>query len=111
MNWQPPFQEATPREIKERLTQGDDLLLIDVREPDELQIAAIDGAESYPMSQAWAWIDSLPRDRELVIVCHHGARSAQVAYALTQRGYANVTNLTGGIDRWSDEVDPTVPKY
>lgn len=111
MNRQPPFNEATPREISARLTTGDDLLLIDVREPSEVQVAAIDGAESYPMSRAGEWIDSLPRDRELVIVCHHGARSAQVAYALAQRGYSNVTNLTGGIDRWSDEVDPAVPKY
>jgi rhodanese-related sulfurtransferase len=106
-----PFEQATPRDISERLTRGDDLALIDVREPYELALAAIDGAESYPMSRAWEWIDALPRDRALVIVCHHGVRSAQVAYALTQRGYTNVINLAGGIDRWTDEVDPAVPKY
>lgn len=111
MNWQPPFQEAAPREISERLARGDDLVLIDVREPYELQLAAIDGAQSYPMSRAWEWIDALPRDRALVIVCHHGVRSAQVAYALTQRGYAHVINLAGGINRWADEVDPDMPKY
>lgn len=106
-----PFKEATPREIKQRLDAGEDLTLIDVREPDELMIAVIDGAEEYPMSQARDWIDSLPRDRELVIFCHHGGRSMNVAMALAQRGHTNLTNMTGGINAWSEQVDPSVPKY
>lgn len=111
MNRHMPFKEATPREIKQRLDAGEDLVLIDVREPDEMMIAAIDGAQEYPMSQARTWIDALPKDRELVIFCHHGGRSMQVAMALAQRGHTNLTNMTGGINAWSDEVDPTVPKY
>jgi rhodanese-related sulfurtransferase len=111
MNSRMPFKEATPREIKDQLDAGVELVLIDVREPDELTIASIDGALEYPMSEARAWIDSLPKDRELVIFCHHGGRSAQVAMALVQRGHTNVTNMTGGINQWSEQVDPSVRKY
>lgn len=106
-----PFKEATPREIKRRLDVGEDLVLIDVREPEEVQLASIEQAEVYPMSQASGWIDSLPKDRELVIMCHHGGRSAQVAMALARRGHSNLTNMTGGIDAWSQEVDSSVPRY
>jgi rhodanese-related sulfurtransferase len=106
-----PFKQATPGEIKQRLDAGENLLLVDVREPDELIAASIDGAAEYPMSRARDWIDSLPRDRELVVFCHHGVRSMQVALALAQRGHTNVTNMSGGIEAWSDEVDRSVPKY
>ncbi|HEY0605993.1 MAG TPA: rhodanese-like domain-containing protein [Herpetosiphonaceae bacterium] len=104
-------KQARPREIKQRLDAGEDLVLIDVREPEEVRRASVEGAEVYPMSQAAGWIDSLPKDRELVIMCHHGSRSAQVAMALAQRGHSNVTNMTGGIDAWSQEVDSSVPRY
>lgn len=111
MNRTMPFKEATPREVKQRLDAGEELVLIDVREPEEIQRASVEQAEVYPMSQAAGWIDSLPKDRELVIMCHHGGRSAQVAMALAQRGYTNVTNMSGGIDAWSQEVDTSVPRY
>jgi rhodanese-related sulfurtransferase len=111
MNRKEPFGEITPREVRQRLDAGDNLLLLDVREPDEIRIAAVDAAEVQPLSQARSWIDNVPRDREVVVMCHHGGRSAQVAMALAQRGHTNVSNMVGGIDRWSDEVDPTVPKY
>lgn len=111
MNRNMPFKEATPREIKQRLDAGEDLALIDVREPDEVRRASVEQAEVYPMSQAVGWIDTLPKDRELVIMCHHGSRSAQVAMALAQRGHSNVTNMSGGIDAWSREVDASVPRY
>lgn len=106
-----PFKEATPHAIKQRIDSGEDLVVIDVREPQEVRIASIEGAEVRPMSQARDWIDTLPKDRELVIMCHHGGRSAQVAMALAQRGHTNLTNMTGGIDRWSQDVDPSVPRY
>lgn len=111
MNWSLPFKDATPREIKQRLDAGEDLLLVDVREPEELMIAAIEGAQEHPMSDAREWIDTLPKDRELIIFCHHGSRSMQVAIALAQRGYTRLTNMTGGIDQWSQQVDPGVPRY
>lgn len=111
MSQNKPFKEATPREVKQRLDTGEDLILVDVREPDEMMIAAIDGAEERPMSQVRDWMDALPKDRELVIFCHHGGRSAHATWALAQRGYTNVTNMSGGIDQWSQDVDPTVPRY
>ena len=111
MNWNLPFKEATPSQIKQRLDAGEDLVLIDVREPHELQVAAVADAQPYPMSEAYTWIDQLPKDRELVIMCHHGGRSRQVAAALAQRGYTEITNMSGGIDQWSVEVDPSVPRY
>jgi rhodanese-related sulfurtransferase len=111
MNRDMPFKEVTPGDVRQRLDAGDDLLLIDVREPEEVQRAAIEGAEVYPLSQAAGWIDSLPKDRDLVIFCHHGGRSAQVASALAQRGHANVSNMTGGIDAWSQQIDPNIPRY
>ncbi len=106
-----PFKEATPQEIKQRLDAGEDLLLIDVREPEEVRIASIESAEVRPLSQARDWISTLPKDRELVVMCHHGGRSAQVAMALTQMGHTSVTNMTGGINAWSEQIDPSVPKY
>ena len=102
---------ATPGEIDRRLKRGDDLLLIDVREPEEVAIASIKGALVRPMSQAERWIDTLPREGELVIFCHHGIRSMHVAMALVERGHNNVTNMAGGIDQWSTEVDRGVPRY
>ncbi|MCU1237641.1 MAG: Rhodanese domain protein [Candidatus Solibacter sp.] len=107
----PQVKSATPAEINARLTAGERLELIDVREPEELAIASIEGARPFPMSQAATWIDHLPGDVELVIICHHGMRSMQVAQALAHRGHQNITNLTGGIDLWTTQVDPTIPRY
>ena len=102
---------ATPAEIKQRLDRGEELMLIDVREPEEIAIARIQGAVLRPLSQAGRWIDTLPREIPLVIVCHHGIRSMHVAMALAERGYRNVTNMAGGIDLWSTQVDNSVPAY
>ncbi len=109
--WARMPKEITPHEVKRRLDAGDDLVLIDVRELEEVQVASIAGAQVYPLSQAHDWIDQLPRDREIVVFCHHGGRSAQVALALMQRGHTDVLNMAGGIDQWSQQVDPSVPRY
>jgi adenylyltransferase/sulfurtransferase len=106
-----PVPSATPAEIEARLNRGDELLLIDVREPEEVAIASIKGALVRPMSRAEVWIDTLPREGDLVIFCHHGIRSMHVALALSERGHANVINMSGGIDQWSTEVDRNVPRY
>jgi rhodanese-related sulfurtransferase len=106
-----PIQEATPEEIHRRREGGEDLLLIDVREQEEIAIAALPGALVCPMSRAAEWIDRLPKGQPLVIFCHHGIRSMRVAMALVERGHENVINMTGGIDLWSAEVDAGVPRY
>lgn len=107
----PPVPSASPAEIDQRLKRGDDLLLIDVREPEEVAIACIKGALVRPMSQGENWIDTLPREGDLIIFCHHGIRSMHVAMALAARGHSNVTNMSGGIDQWSTDVDRSVPRY
>ena len=106
------FKEETAETIAARVQNGEDLLLVDVREPHEWRIASIEGAEQRAMSQINEWWQELPTDREVVVFCHHGGRSAQVCQALaTQAGLTNLTNMAGGIDRWSLMVDPTVPRY
>lgn len=112
MQAQSPLREVTPAEAKQHLDRGD-ALLIDVREPEEVAKAKIEGAQLYPMSQANGWFstDELPKDKPLIIFCHHGSRSAQVAAGLVQRGYTSVANMTGGIDAWSQTVDANVPRY
>ena len=105
------IQHATPEEIQRRLEAGEDLLLVDVREPEEIAVAALPEALICPMSRARDWLDRLPKRQPLVIFCHHGIRSMQVAMALAERGHENLTNMTGGIDLWSQQVDAAVPRY
>jgi rhodanese-related sulfurtransferase len=106
------YNTKPAEQIAQRLKAGEDLVLIDIREPIEWSIATIDGAQQRAMSQVNEWWQELPTDREVVIFCHHGSRSAQICQALaTQAGLTNLTNMSGGIDRWSLQVDPTVPRY
>lgn len=107
----PAFKQATPTEIKRRLDAGERLRIIDVREWDEYQTAHIEQAELRPMSEIQSWWQDLPRDEELVIMCHHGVRSANVCMALKRAGFEHLTNMAGGIDAWATEVDPGVPRY
>ncbi len=107
----PPFKQATPAEIKRRLDAGENVRIVDVREPNEYRIAHIEQAELRPMSQIQSWWQELPRDQELVIMCHHGSRSAYVCMALKDAGFERLTNMAGGIDAWSTEIDPSIPRY
>jgi len=104
-------QEITPRDLAERLRRGDTIDLIDVRESYEWQIARIDGAKLIPLGQFAAALGDLSRDQDLVLYCHHGSRSRAAAEFLVERGFDRVWNLSGGIDRWSAEVDSTVATY
>ena len=90
-----------------------DFLLLDVREPDEYATARIAGAVLVPMSQLRERIDELEphRQRRIVVHCHHGGRSLQVVHALRERGFDQAQNMAGGIDAWSLQVDPQVPRY
>ena len=106
------FKSETAETIAQRIAAGEDLLLVDIREPREWQIAAIEGADQRAMSTLQEWWQELPTDREVVIFCHHGGRSMQVCHALaTQAGMTNLTNMDGGIDRWSLTVDSSIPRY
>lgn len=102
----------TVHELAElRRAGGEDLIVLDVREPEELAFARLDGAVHIPMRQIPARLPEIDRDRRVVVMCHHGMRSAQVAGFLREQGFARVENLDGGIDAWSAMIDPSVPRY
>jgi rhodanese-related sulfurtransferase len=103
--------EILPRELKERMDLGDTPLILDVREAEEVQCAPFPRAVHIPMGEIPARAGELKRERETVVVCHHGIRSAQVAGYLSSIGFKKVLNLIGGIDAWSLSVDPAVPRY
>jgi sulfur-carrier protein adenylyltransferase/sulfurtransferase len=85
-------------------------LLVDVREPDEHEICRIEGATLIPLAQLPGRLAELPKDTAIVVHCHHGGRSAQAVGFLNQQGY-QATNVAGGIDAWSEQIDPAVPRY
>ena len=104
--------ELSVEETKRLLdTQPDRVTLIDVREPHELDICRIPGSEAIPMRQIPEHVGTLPKDKHLLIHCHHGGRSLRVTQYLRANGYEAVTNVAGGIDAWSLAIDPTVPRY
>jgi molybdopterin/thiamine biosynthesis adenylyltransferase/rhodanese-related sulfurtransferase len=103
--------DISPHELKRRMDAGERFELIDVREPFEYEIAQIDGAKLIPLGEIAERLDELKREQPIIVHCHSGMRSAQAVRLLQQRGFAKVYNLEGGIDAWSDQVDPNVPKY
>jgi rhodanese-related sulfurtransferase len=94
---------------------GEPPLVLDVREPWEVQVAHVapQGFDlvAIPMNQIPARLGELPQDRPIACLCHHGARSLRVAMFLAQQGYTDVANIAGGIDAWASEKDPGVPRY
>lgn len=103
--------EITPTELAGRLRQGDDIDLIDVREPHELNIAAIPNVRLIPLGTLAEALPTLDSNREAVVICRTGARSGRAVQQLRAAGFRRVWNLAGGIHRWADEVDPSLPKY
>jgi adenylyltransferase/sulfurtransferase len=101
----------TVRELKDRLDKGDQIFLLDVREPWEYSMAKIEGSTLIPLGTLPQSLDQIDKNAEIVAYCHHGMRSADAAGFLLQQGYAKVKNLVGGIDAWSLQVDPAVPRY
>ena len=110
-----PADEIVPaisvHELKRKTETREGFELIDVREPFEYEIARIDGAKLIPLGEIADRTDELQREQPIVVHCHSGKRSAQAVRLLQQRGFSNVYNLKGGIDAWSEQIDPTVPKY
>lgn len=92
-------------------TQAGLVLLIDVREPDELEICRIPKAEPIPMRQILDHTATLPKNKHLLIYCHHGARSMRVTQFLRANGFTAVTNVAGGIDAWAQALDPAMRRY
>lgn len=110
-----PIAKITVETLAARMAQGDKLQLIDVREPEEIATASIDGFINLPLSQFAAWSGQIQSqfdpDTETVVLCHHGMRSAQMCQWLYQQGFTHLKNVTGGIDAYAVAVDPTVPRY
>jgi len=106
-------ESLDPLEVAQRLAASTPPVLLDVREPDEYAHASIDGARNVPLRELPGRLIELGlfKDREVVVYCHHGMRSQRAAQVLTQAGFSRVFNLTGGIDRWSLEVDFKVRRY
>lgn len=105
-------QSIEPAELQRRLAAGESVQLIDVREDPEWQHVRIEGAEHRPLSRFAEWRDQLdPEGGPYVLYCHHGIRSMQACSVLAGMGVAGLHNLTGGIDRWAKEVDPSLPTY
>ena len=102
--------EITPRELKQRLNRGDDLFVLDVREPHEFQICNLNGY-LIPLGDLPRRVHELDSSREIVAHCRSGKRSADAVEFLRKAGFRKIWNLKGGILAWSDEVDPSVPKY
>jgi rhodanese-related sulfurtransferase len=97
--------------LKARLDRSESVLILDVREPFEIALAPFPGATHIPMGDIPSRLTELDPDQETVVVCHHGVRSAQVAMYLAQMGFERVLNLAGGIDAWSEDADPSTPRY
>jgi len=104
------MEELSPAAFVARRARGDDLTLLDVREPWELAIARVDGALHIPMAEIPGRSAELDPAKPVVVMCHSGIRSARVGHYLESRGFA-VLNLAGGIDAWSQVIDSTVRRY
>jgi adenylyltransferase/sulfurtransferase len=102
--------EMTPRELKQRLDHGDNIFVLDVREPHEYQICNLNGY-LIPLGDLPKRVHELDSSREIVAHCRSGKRSAEAAEFLRKAGFRKIWNLKGGILAWADEVDPSVPKY
>jgi adenylyltransferase/sulfurtransferase len=106
------MEEITPAELKQRLDKGDDIQIVDVREDNEVAIGRLPNSIHIPLGQILGRMNEIDPNRETVVHCKMGGRSARAIDALQRSGFqGKLVNLKGGILRWSDEVDPSVPKY
>jgi len=106
------MQEITATDLKKRLDNGEDIQIIDVREPNEFAFARIPNSTHIPLGQVLNRMNEIDPNRETVVHCKMGGRSTRAIDALQRSGFkGNLLNLKGGILAWSNEVDPSVPKY
>lgn len=105
--------EVSCQDVNLRRTRGDEFILLDCREQAEAELASIDGSVLFPMSDIGNRLDDLScyRQSEIVVYCHLGGRSLQVAMWLRQQGFEQVQSMAGGIDEWSLEIDPQMSRY
>jgi sulfur-carrier protein adenylyltransferase/sulfurtransferase len=103
-------EDLTPKQLKARLDAGEDLMIIDVREAWELEESKMANAILIPMGEISSELDQIPEDKPVVIICRTGSRSSQVADWLQAMGYDELYNLTGGMNQWVTEIDPSAGK-
>ena len=108
MNSVNPLQ---PIDLKKKLDSREDIFLLDVREPWEFSLAGIKGSENFPSGEVVDRQQEFVFEEEIVVICHHGERSQTAAQELVESGFKKVHNLVGGIDAWSQVIDPTIPRY
>lgn len=108
-----PDWEVTPRTVQALREAGEDFVLLDVREPREIAAASVGGAVVVSMGEIKSRLSELEEhaEQKIVVMCHHGARSMQVTAFLRQNEFEDVASMAGGIDLWSRDVDPAVPRY
>lgn len=104
-------QSIEPAALARRIAEGAELVLLDVRQAEEVLLVRMKGARHVPLQELPARLGELDPRAELVCICHHGLRSAHAAAFLLQQGFERVLNLAGGIDRWAVEVDPSLTRY
>lgn len=105
------MKQISATELKARIQNEPHLFLLDVREPNEFQYARIENSVLIPLNQIPQRLGELNQQQEMVVICHHGVRSQQACMYLVNSGFANVSNLTGGIDAWSCDCDSSVQRY
>jgi rhodanese-related sulfurtransferase len=103
--------EIAPRDVKQLFASGKDVMFVDVREKWEYETTRIEGATLIPLREVPGNLSVFERAQEIVLFCHHGMRSLDAAAWLRSQGVAGARSMAGGIDRWSLEVDPRVPRY
>ena len=107
----PVIPEILPQDLKARLDKGDAVVLLDVREPEEVEIVQLLGSVHIPMGDIPGRLHELDPDKEIIVYCHHGVRSMRVAMFLAQHDFGQVKNLAGGIDAWAIAVAPGMMRY
>ena len=103
--------EVSPQQVKQRRDRGEKFLFVDVREPWEYDTIRIEGSKLIPMREIPANLAALESAEDVILFCHHGMRSLDAAAWLRSQGVEGARLMTGGIDRWSTEIDPLVPRY
>jgi len=106
------MQQISATELKQLIDSNEVTpLLLDVREVQEFDLCHIEGSQLMPMQSVPARLNELDKSQHIVTICHHGMRSQQVAQFLLQSGFSNITNLSGGVNAWANDVDPDMPHY
>jgi rhodanese-related sulfurtransferase len=103
--------EIAPGELRSKVDRGEQIVLLDVREPEEVAIVRLPGSVHIPMGEVPGRLHELDPDKETIVYCHHGVRSLHVANFLAQRDFEHVMSLAGGIDAWAVEIEPGMRRY